>query len=392
MTWRLTTPALVSSNHGIQGRSLVPIKYDPASDASASLPSHVERPLVMVTTRDLMATLHSHTTWGPAADPEKQFWKNSFVSDAQSHDFIHSCLSSLVCLLGETRDLHNGGLSTMKAYQDHVAAISSFRKAAMDVSKRNWSVILVFGVSVVVFEFGAQQISPDSEFDYMHTFRVLRMSMNVVNTTGPFLKQSELWQYISKQDLRGPTRLAESLSAIAELEECVISTGDPVENEEDPILEAVKELKQWTQSVHASPWKWADLIRYPGLVSAAYVDKLAAEEDLALLVFIYWCAIMQLGWNQVERWFLHRWPQRAVLAAVARLSGKWSEVLKWPLSVFSLDPEVMSGDQNDLFTISPPLFENEMSPGPSMLEPNYMMNETGITSNIRDVSFLDEYG
>lgn len=67
----------------------------------------------------------------------------------------------------------------------------------------------------------------------------------------------------------------------------------------------------------------------------AYVKRLHGRDPFALLIFIYWCAIIY----RARRWFTGRWAHRAANSAMAYLGNEWAGLLEWPKSILdSPDP------------------------------------------------------
>ncbi|PVI01708.1 hypothetical protein DM02DRAFT_613426 [Periconia macrospinosa] len=203
-----------------------------------------------------------------------------------------------------------------------------------------------FACSVIIFEFGTQQICPHAVFDYMSILHVLRMSAHVARLVDPFLRRSVVWQYIRNSVSADLRLLEESLRATLRLKRAIHSSLFLPQHERDVLLEAAQTLEECILHCIGSSCVWEHYIRFPHSTPADYFNLLAAENDLALLILIHWCAVMH---RVFKRWFLQKWPQRAVGLAMARLSGQWTDLLTWPCLVFGCSltrPSAIEHDGN----------------------------------------------
>lgn len=307
----------------------------------------IEKPLDPLSISDLILRLNIHHTFGPdqSGGAESKLWKGAILPSAAKYDFVNHCLSSILRLLGDTEDTRTERGTDTAAYQRHLTALSSFRSAEIQVDQSNWAVIILFGCSVIIFEFGTQQICPDSMFDYMGTLHTLRMSAHMIASIESFLKHSKMWKYIQlRTTVPGPLR--ESLAALHRLQLAIESSHLDANPENRVLLDTAQALIEWTVFCNASPSTWWHYIAFPSAVPPQYLHILVTENDLALLLLIYWCAVMQLG---NKRWFLKEWPQRTVSVAISKLSAEWDNLLAWPYSVFDdLAPLDRSEEYNAL--------------------------------------------
>jgi hypothetical protein len=254
---------------------------------------------------------------------ETRLWAQVLRSKTVEHRYLRHCLSSIRCLYAETYEPSSHQVNHPRAYQHQITASSMFRSSPSTIGESNWLAVLVFAISVLIFQFASQQVS-GGPFDYVETLRVLKMSSGVALSVGPFLTRSEMWTFINRRNklaLRpiDPTLLA----AIQDLENSIAMSNS---GDKDVLMDAVQALKKWINMCHGSPHNWRYYCLFPGMVSEEYLQLLAEEDDSALLIMIYWCAVMRLG---PKRWFFERWLIRASALAQAKLTGNWSDVLEW---------------------------------------------------------------
>lgn len=95
--------------------------------------------------------------------------------------------------------------------------------------------------------------------------------------------------------------------------------------------QAFQELEKWAIECQGQPRRWYQYAAWPSRISLAFLDVLAMGDDVALLVFIHWAAIM----SRDHKDFLKAWAVRAGMWAVHRVKGNWSEQLAWPLELLA---------------------------------------------------------
>lgn len=101
--------------------------------------------------------------------------------------------------------------------------------------------------------------------------------------------------------------------------------------------QAFHELEKWTISVHGQPNRWDQYPHWPSRVLPEFLDLLAAGDDVSLLIFIHWAAVL----SRSPKRFVKRWSVRAGMFAVCRLHNNWPQHLAWPLGI--LAPQMANG-------------------------------------------------
>jgi hypothetical protein len=260
--------------------------------------------------------------------------------------YLQHGLSSLIFLHEATRNLHPAVQARSAAYQHHLVASKLFRASTSLVNESNWVTVLLFSISVIVFHFAADQISPDDTFDYMETFSVLRVSFGAFWALGPFFGRSNLWHHIRLRVGRAPKPFdREAQIAIKNLGSLVDSSPDDCCEIRRVCMEGFGLFKTWAYDCASYPRHWKHYMDWPASVSSEFVQLLSEGDDVATLILIYWCAFMHRSPSQ---WFLEYWPRRAATFAVGRLTGSWTDILTWPTSVLLL-PNGNDASSGELF-------------------------------------------
>lgn len=260
----------------------------------------------------------------PSHPHESNLWRQILHSSLPSHPYLQPIISSIGHLYTPASPT-----SHLTAYRDQVTASSIFRVSHISIDARNWAAVLIFAVSLLIFQFASQQAA-HGEYEYVETLKVLRMSAGIAGACGAYLKRSRVWGLIRAryEGVVGENYDTDTWRRAVDELQTVIDDADG--RERDVLSAVVQALKDWAAECNGCPMTWKDYTVFPGAVPSEYLELLASEDDYALLVFIYWCAIMRLG---PRRWFFETWLRRSAAMAEAKLSDDWSRLLEWPKSV-----------------------------------------------------------
>lgn len=276
------------------------------------------------------------TLWicGPS-ESELSLWIQTLNSPASSSPYLQHGLYSLLSL--HDPEPKNRSL----AYKHYLAASKLFREAPPTVNEDNWATVLIFAISVLIFHFATQQSCVANEFDYIETFHVLRMTVNLAPAITPFLFRSDVWPFIRGrvQLLSKPLDVAMQ-TAIENLESVIVTSIPSNDDNWNVCLQALNALRDWAAECDGYPRTWRHYIHWAGNVSEKFLALLVDEDDIALLILIHWCAILDMG---PTRWFLKSWPRRTAASAFSRLTVNWEDLLTWPAAI--LGSSLVSGSQ-----------------------------------------------
>lgn len=242
----------------------------------------------------------------PGQKEQALVWRQVLGSISSSHAYSQLCLSSIERLYF-FKDIQSD------AYCDQIAASRIFRGSHFTVDETNWADVLVFTISMVIFQFASQQAQSE-QYDIMETFYVLRASAGVAKCVGPFLLRSGLGESLKLGNL-GDSYGEDIAQALEKLLNCALEMHG---EKREVMCQAVGTLMGWARSCNGRPKSWNDYVIFPGAVSAEYLQLLADGDNHALLIFVHWCAIIRLG---LRRWFFETWLGRSAAMAVGGLKG-----------------------------------------------------------------------
>ncbi|RWA12451.1 hypothetical protein EKO27_g2636 [Xylaria grammica] len=285
----------------------------------------------------ILADEHSYlSTWGNlfgaldyyptfANEPEILAYTTSILLNTDSAPFtLSQCddyqkkrlgylLPTVSSLCAIYRTLHRESQSPgthAQALQYNITASTKFRHAEHRVHEGNWLPVLMFGVGHIMFNFAAAQSVPDCGFEYLDIFHILRGTSKMGNEIGVFLEKSELSGILERrrQEIAQPLGSDDSLQAMDQLSQADHPEGT-FETTRTHCRHALGRLKWWSQLVHGVPRNWKHFILWPASVTDEFVTALAEKQPVALLVYIYWCAIMH---RSPRRCALLEWPTLAL--------------------------------------------------------------------------------
>lgn len=286
---------------------------------------HLAIPLLF-STMPSKASNHMFAQHGPE---EVGLWGLAVRKNAAEHSYIQYCIASIAYLYSQSIEPKHQLSKHSQAYEHQITASELFRVSAPAINESNWTAILIFAVSMIVFQFASQQDS-ERPIDYVETLHVLKRSAGISLSVRPFLEKSPMWSFINRRKLLAVQPIdSDAWIALQCLDDGITLSES---QDRETLLRAVRMLKEWTTMCNASPQQWKDYVIFPGMVPNDYLELLAMEDDFALLILVYWCAIMRLG---PDRWFLQQWLPRTAALAETRMTGDWSDYLEWASRVLS---------------------------------------------------------
>ncbi|KAK6220572.1 hypothetical protein LQW54_002017 [Pestalotiopsis sp. IQ-011] len=267
------------------------------------------------------------------SDMEVRVWRSTLESQALQYRYLDYSAASLWTLYHSFQDGSASAFLRMHAYRYNLSASDLFRKSKdLVITKENWFAVLSFGVTVVIFHLAAAQVNKEDNHDFLEIFRIFRQTSNVAQATVPFFHMSHLKVYVDIQKRLSQTALdGEIWSAVNALDD-IPFVEDAPKWAIEACRDAIANLKDWVRETNGLPRSWTHFFRWPGTVSNDYVKVLANRDDAALLIFVYWCTIMN---RSPKRWFMEDWACRDSQAAIASMRSKSTHLLDWPREVLT---------------------------------------------------------
>lgn len=251
-----------------------------------------------------------------------------------------SSLCSIHQALQQARqqDFHSSD-AYVQAVQHNIAASTSFRHAECSIHEGNWLPVLMFGVSHIMFNFAAAQSMPESVFDYLSVFHVLRSTGKIGDLIGVFLEKSELNNILERRRRRTlePVDFDDILQAMNQLS-LAEHPAYTSKTTRDSCAHALERLKWWARSVGGAPQIWRHFILWPASVTDRFVAALMEKQPVALLIYVYWCVVMG---RAPRRWYADSWHQRVAVAAMSYLGPEYGAFLEIPK--LTLNPPLVAG-------------------------------------------------
>jgi hypothetical protein len=219
-----------------------------------------------------------------------------------------------------------------------------FQVARPRIDETSWIAVLTFGICMIVFQLSVQESCPEGDFNYVETLGVLRSSIAINHEALPYLQKSKHWPLIVHRNAIPKKPLSPRMKTSFHRLDSLISESldsDSMDYDEEERAEinrqAFEELQKWMVDCQGVPRTWKHYCEWPAAVNAEYLDLLAEGDDIALLIFIHWCAVMYLS---PKRWFVTAWSKRAAMVATGNLKKDWGNALAWPWEIFTMMPDV----------------------------------------------------
>ncbi|KAF2685468.1 hypothetical protein K458DRAFT_403644 [Lentithecium fluviatile CBS 122367] len=301
-----------------------------------SAPSSGESTTLPGDTNLLLSVLFSHSWFSPQ---EKAIWLPALSKLAVKHTYLQHCILALTNL----REEQSAGQLTrtpVAAYQHQVTASALFRSSNPSVDEDNWLAVLAFSTCNLIFQLYSQHFCQDADFDLIGTLRIIRSTTDIQSAARPFLRRSELWNLIviraNIHHLYLDAGLRNAIKSLERIVSAAIESANDDDGEETAEIsrQAFCELREWASQSEGEPRRWDQYCSWPSKVTPEFLDLLADDDDVALLIFVHWAAIMHRSCKPVVR----SWAKRVAFYAIDRLQDTWGEQLAWPLQVFSPSP------------------------------------------------------
>ncbi|KAI2615803.1 hypothetical protein GGS26DRAFT_454536 [Hypomontagnella submonticulosa] len=253
-----------------------------------------------------------------------------FNRQADTFEYVGRTITALYALHEWSRSTSRSNLYA-DAYRYHIEASILFRNSQLDVNESNWMGILMFGIGVIVFQFATALRTSDGTNDHIELLRVLRSSSSLASQLGPYLLMSPLTKLghgLPKSHLDDFT-----WNALCYLDFLDYPEGTSAETRQ-ACLQSITALKGWVVEIDGQPSNWRHFICWPAAVSEQYLAALSDKHPVAVVIFVYWCCIMN---RSPKRWYMVGWANRAASTAMRHLGEEWNIALEFPRTTLTSD-------------------------------------------------------
>jgi hypothetical protein len=99
------------------------------------------------------------------------------------------------------------------------------------------------------------------------------------------------------------------------------------------VKEAHKSLCAWIVSCAEQPRRWNQYCAWPSCLTPEFFNAIADRNEIALLLLIYWCALMYRALQPS----VHLWAYRTAQYFLSKQPNRdiWRDLLSWPLDLLS---------------------------------------------------------
>ncbi|KAJ8124176.1 hypothetical protein O1611_g9424 [Lasiodiplodia mahajangana] len=226
------------------------------------------------------------------------------------------------------------------AYSNQILGSRAFRRAVPSIDANNWVAVMAFTIAVLVFSLYNCQRSTTFSGVVTGTLAALRSAGIMGNELKPFfLGSGAFGEYLMSRARRSAPKVVDPAIVVALAHLRTINKERKVTDsreraEQSACAQAIDSLQRWVVLVSGKPCSWAHYVWWPADVPTEFVDLVNEKSPVALLVFVYWCAV--LG-RADQQWFLNGWASKAGGVAMAEMGpGWWGQGLDWPLQELGL--------------------------------------------------------
>ncbi|KAI1170710.1 hypothetical protein F4777DRAFT_568292 [Nemania sp. FL0916] len=226
------------------------------------------------------------------------------------------------------------------AYSNQILGSKTFRQAVPSIDANNWIPVMAFTIAVLVFCLYNCQQSTTFSGVVAGTLAALRTAGVMGNELKPFfLGSGAFGEHLMSRARRSAPKITDPAILVALAHLRTINEERKVADsreraEQTTCARAISSLQRWVVLVSGKPRSWAHYVWWPADVPTEFIDLVNEKNPVALLVFVYWCAV--LG-RADQQWFLNGWASKAGGVAMAEMGpGWWDQGLDWPLQELGL--------------------------------------------------------
>jgi hypothetical protein len=264
---------------------------------------------------------------------EKALWGHELESQARRYRYLGPSASSLFALYQSLKGEQEASTRMRAdAIQFNIEASTLFCGSQPHITEDNWLAVMIFGIGVMIFHFATAMSSPIQDVKYLELFQLLRHTSTLQRAVGPYFLKSPLKAFIDiRQSMDRYTLDDDTRRAVQRLGGVRVPDDAP-EGAARACRPAVSELQAWGRRTDGHPRTWIHFVMWQGAVTDDFAALMSARYPVALLIFVYWCAIMH---RTRKRWFLDGLWQRIACVAMAELGDAWDDMLEWPRGMMS---------------------------------------------------------
>ena len=202
-------------------------------------------------------------------------------------------------------------------------------RATEQITKDNTFDAFAFCVIVSIFNFYVTQrdLARDARVDACTVLQAIRGGSQLIQSFQPSTSDAMpkgLVGHLWREQRPAPTQeICQALGGLTALQASAHVRDDP------SIVQAIELMRCTIERFGLYPKGWLHIIIWPAMLPEGFLDKLEQRNPEAVVLLLYWCAILR---GAQSTWFLDGLAERAAQAYVADLDDYWLAFSVWPLS------------------------------------------------------------
>ncbi|KAF2469584.1 uncharacterized protein BDR25DRAFT_343596 [Lindgomyces ingoldianus] len=203
---------------------------------------------------------------------EISLWNAIISEQAEQFGYVQHCVFALSSLNLQIFRPSTSNQAAISAFRHRITASSLFRQSSPVVDERNWTAVLTFTISMIIFQFAAQLVCTDIELDYLETLRMLRSSLVIHEFIQPHLLKSKFLPFLLKRYQKtSPAVEEEVLMHLRHLGRIVWGSNTPSDTARLN-QQAFSALEAWAVACNGSPQTWPHYLIWPATIPQEYMD------------------------------------------------------------------------------------------------------------------------
>lgn len=191
-------------------------------------------------------------------------------------------------------------------------------------------IVAMFNMGISVHRFGDDGV--EGQGNIFGAVLALRSGWLLIRRTmSPHTPLPVLQDYFGSLVKEPQPRLLdnETREALAGLELTRRSLQSKTNPQNSCLLQALDLLRGIFIHFTTEPKGWIAIVAWPSNVSDEYLEMLRTNQEAAVVIFIYWCALVS---KAPKSWFLDGWARAVTQYHLRRLEEGWLNTLGWARS------------------------------------------------------------
>ncbi|KAL2810005.1 hypothetical protein BJX63DRAFT_330812 [Aspergillus granulosus] len=276
-------------------------------------------------------------------------WQMVVPRKALAHDFLMNGILAIASLhIASSMDASGASTYINTALEYHNQTLTPFRHAIDDINYENCDAVFAHSVVTTIIGIALPQLTTEKEEKVSMTEKII-LAAELLQGVSKILSICRPWMQLklfsSGDDFWGQANISLDADTEAALNSLSALTDDVTNADQQNIFKDALTLLRQCFTRYANSRDIASILAWTAAVKKGFVDALRCRQPLALLILMYWGALLHELHGRV--W----WAKNSGSALVLELSVElrsyyphWKHIMIWPKE--KIDPQLRPTQSN----------------------------------------------